>query len=159
MRRSHHPNAYPPPPFPNPPHFLHPQNYKLSDTPPTQGLTRYIPWLNLSTWVHCVPYVSPHEPAHKPYRATLCLYCDLILYAPVPPSQLSFQLLQDYQLSDIALLRRTCQAGGGVTVSTRTVGGRDAIYKAAVDAAVRRCVQRLHSACQVAFLLHNGGCC
>lgn len=47
---------------------------------------------------------------------------------------------QDYKLSDIALLRQTCQAGGGVTVSARTVGGRDAIYKAAVDAAVRRCV-------------------
>lgn len=46
---------------------------------------------------------------------------------------------QDYKISDIALLRRTCQAGGGVTVDTRTVGGRDAIYKAAVDAAVRRC--------------------
>lgn len=45
---------------------------------------------------------------------------------------------QDYRLADIALLRRTCQAGGGITVDTRTVGGRDAIYKAAVDAAVRR---------------------
>lgn len=48
------------------------------------------------------------------------------------------QQTQDYRFEDIASLRRTCQAGGGVTVSTRTVGGRDAIYKAAVDAAVRR---------------------
>jgi hypothetical protein len=45
---------------------------------------------------------------------------------------------EDYKIRDIAMLRRTCQAGGGVTVDTRTVGGRDAIYKAAVDAAVRR---------------------
>jgi hypothetical protein len=56
-------------------------------------------------------------------------------------------LLQDYKLSDIAALRRTCQAGGGVTVSTRTVGGRDAIYKAAVDAAVRRCASNAHAPC------------
>eukprot|EP00882_Tetradesmus_deserticola_P011380 GHRQ01012040.1.p1 GENE.GHRQ01012040.1~~GHRQ01012040.1.p1 ORF type:complete len:479 (+),score=200.79 GHRQ01012040.1:87-1523(+) len=48
---------------------------------------------------------------------------------------------EDYRLADIALLRRTCQAGGGVTVDARTVGGRDAIYKAAVDAAVRRCLE------------------
>lgn len=48
---------------------------------------------------------------------------------------------EDYRLSDIASLRRTCQAGGGVTVATRTVGGRDAIYKAAVDAAVRSCTE------------------
>lgn len=47
---------------------------------------------------------------------------------------------EDYKLSDIALLRKTCQAGGGVTVDTRTVGGRDAIYRAAFDAAVRRLV-------------------
>jgi hypothetical protein len=47
---------------------------------------------------------------------------------------------EDYKIRDIAVLRRTCQAGGGVTVDTRTVGGRDAIYKAAVDAAVRRWV-------------------
>jgi hypothetical protein len=45
---------------------------------------------------------------------------------------------EDYKIRDIAVLRRTCQAGGGVTVDTRTIGGRDAIYKAAVDAAVRR---------------------
>lgn len=56
--------------------------------------------------------------------------CNLPLCFPAHP--------QDYRLSDIAALRRTCQAGGGVTVSTRTVGGRDAIFKAAVDAAVRR---------------------
>lgn len=45
---------------------------------------------------------------------------------------------QDYRLADIAALRATCRAGGGVTVDARTVGGRDAIFKAAVDAAVRR---------------------
>ncbi|KAF8070922.1 hypothetical protein HT031_001003 [Scenedesmus sp. PABB004] len=48
---------------------------------------------------------------------------------------------QDYRLADIAALRRTCQAGGGVTVDARTVGGRDAIFKAAVDGAVRRCLE------------------
>lgn len=48
---------------------------------------------------------------------------------------------EDYKISDIALLRRICQAGGGVTVDTRTVGGRDAIYKAAVEAAMRRCLE------------------
>eukprot|EP00775_Hariotina_reticulata_P006245 gene6245-6481_t len=48
---------------------------------------------------------------------------------------------QDYRLADIALLRRTCQAGGGVTVDARTVGGRDAIFKAAVDGAIRRCLE------------------
>lgn len=45
---------------------------------------------------------------------------------------------EDYKLTDIATLRSICQAGGGVTVDARTVGGRDAIFKAAVDAAMRR---------------------
>jgi hypothetical protein len=69
-----------------------------------------------------------------PCQSLQCVFC-----VPSPPP-CPLCNPQDYKLSDIALLRRTCQAGGGVTVSTRTVGGRDAIYKAAVDAAVRRCV-------------------
>jgi hypothetical protein len=78
---------------------------------------------------------------HAAYCLLLRLPC-LLLSLPCLLLLLLLLLLclQDYKLSDIAALRRTCQAGGGVTVSTRTVGGRDAIYKAAVDAAVRRCV-------------------
>ncbi|GFH17840.1 uncharacterized protein HaLaN_14550, partial [Haematococcus lacustris] len=42
---------------------------------------------------------------------------------------------QDYALSDILKLRQLCQEGC-VSVSPRTVGSRDAIYRAAVEAAV-----------------------
>ncbi|GBF98405.1 hypothetical protein Rsub_10470 [Raphidocelis subcapitata] len=48
---------------------------------------------------------------------------------------------EDYALSDILALRAACMAAGGASLETRTVGGRDAIYRAAVDAAVRACLE------------------
>ncbi|KAG2425350.1 hypothetical protein HXX76_013764 [Chlamydomonas incerta] len=42
---------------------------------------------------------------------------------------------EDYSLADIRALRKTCQEGH-VTVKPKTVGGRDAIFRAAVEAAV-----------------------
>ncbi|KAG2430744.1 hypothetical protein HYH02_013583 [Chlamydomonas schloesseri] len=42
---------------------------------------------------------------------------------------------EDYSLADIRALRKTCQ-DGHVTVKPKTVGGRDAIFRAAVEAAV-----------------------
>ncbi|KAG1675122.1 hypothetical protein FOA52_003345 [Chlamydomonas sp. UWO 241] len=51
---------------------------------------------------------------------------------------------EDYALADILRLRVLCQEGG-VTVETRTKGGRDAIYKAAVEAAVMYAQDRTNS--------------
>ncbi|PNW88899.1 hypothetical protein CHLRE_01g049900v5 [Chlamydomonas reinhardtii] len=42
---------------------------------------------------------------------------------------------EDYSLADIRALRKTCQEGH-VSVKPKTVGGRDAIFRAAVEAAV-----------------------
>ncbi|GFR48271.1 hypothetical protein Agub_g10136, partial [Astrephomene gubernaculifera] len=42
---------------------------------------------------------------------------------------------RDYELADIRALRRACQEGH-VSVKPKTVGGRDAIFRAAVEAAV-----------------------
>jgi hypothetical protein len=42
---------------------------------------------------------------------------------------------EDYSIADILQLRRICQEGG-VSVRPKTVGAQNAIYKAAVDAAV-----------------------
>jgi hypothetical protein len=48
---------------------------------------------------------------------------------------------EDFELSDIMALRAACMAAGGASLEARTVGARDAIYRAAVDAAVRACLE------------------
>ncbi|GIL85385.1 hypothetical protein Vretimale_10668 [Volvox reticuliferus] len=48
---------------------------------------------------------------------------------------------RDYELDDIRALRRTCQ-DGHVSVKPKTVGGRDAIYRTAVEAAVEAAQSR-----------------
>ncbi|GIL60426.1 hypothetical protein Vafri_15018 [Volvox africanus] len=48
---------------------------------------------------------------------------------------------RDYELDDIRALRRACQ-DGHVSVKPKTVGGRDAIYRTAVEAAVEAAQSR-----------------
>jgi hypothetical protein len=48
---------------------------------------------------------------------------------------------EDYSLPDILALRAACMAAGGASLETRTVGARDAIYRAAVDAGVKSCLE------------------
>lgn len=48
---------------------------------------------------------------------------------------------EDYALPDILALRSACMAAGGASLETRTVGARDAIYKAAVEAGIKSCLE------------------
>lgn len=47
---------------------------------------------------------------------------------------------EDYELADILALRSACMSAGGASLDTRTVGARDAIFRAAVDAGIRACL-------------------
>ncbi|KIZ01654.1 hypothetical protein MNEG_6302 [Monoraphidium neglectum] len=48
---------------------------------------------------------------------------------------------EDYALEDILALRAACMSAGGASLDARTVGGRDAIYRTAVEAGIRSCVE------------------
>jgi len=47
----------------------------------------------------------------------------------------------DYEVTTILALRSACMAAGGASLETRTVGARDAIYRAAVDAGIKSCLE------------------
>lgn len=47
---------------------------------------------------------------------------------------------EDYALEDILALRTACMAAGGATLEARTIGARDAIYRAAIDAGIKACL-------------------
>ncbi len=48
---------------------------------------------------------------------------------------------EDYELRDILLLRTSCMNAAGASLEARTVGARDAIYRAAVDAGIKSCLE------------------
>ena len=48
---------------------------------------------------------------------------------------------EDFDLDAILALRSACMAAGGASLEARTVGARDAIFRAAVDAGVRACLE------------------
>ncbi|KAI8469449.1 MAG: hypothetical protein J3K34DRAFT_279684 [Monoraphidium minutum] len=47
---------------------------------------------------------------------------------------------EDYDLGEILALRSACMSAGGASLDARTVGARDAIYRAAVEAGIASCL-------------------